>query len=156
MLAGSTIPLSLLCLRGAVLAQGTVPPTVQFTTGQVEVRRWVENGSWRAAWSRDGGSSWQKLRAPDDRLQFRIASFDPLVAEPVWPGPLAAPNGTRLRLVQFHSQVLGPYRDAVTAAGAEILHFLPGNALFVRCDDAIVTGLRALPCVRWVGDLANA
>lgn len=156
MLAGPTLPLSLLCLSGAVLAQGTVLPTVQFTAGQVEVRRYVDSGGPRADWSRDGGSSWQKLRAPDDYLRFRIATFDPLVAVPVWPGPLGVPTGTRLRLVQFHSQVLGPYRDAVTAAGAEILHFLPANALFVRCDDAVVASLRALPCVRWVGDLANA
>lgn len=155
------LPLTPLWLCVALTAQSPAPASppgapLQFGVGGVEVRRLVENGSPRAEWSRDAGASWQSLRRPDDLLHFRVAAFDPLVGEPVWPAPLAVPTGSRLRLVQFHTQVLPGYRAAVTAAGAEILHFLPANALFVRCDDAQVSALRALPCVRWVGGLPNA
>ncbi len=128
---------------------------LNYTIGTTTIRRWIDAGVARAAMSRDGGTSWQALLAPDDRLLFVLAEFDPLTG-PTYPGALAAPAGTRLMLVQFHTQVLPDYRTAVTNTGGEILHFMPADALFVRADAASAARLLALPCVRWVGPLQNA
>lgn len=144
------------CLLASLPAQSPVSAPVHFGLGGIEVRRQDVGGSAEAAWSHDGGNSWQALRRPDDLLRLRAATFDPLVAVPSFAPPLAAPNGTRLRIVQFHTQVLEAYRTAVTAAGAEILYYLPANGLFVRGDAAVATAMAALPCVRWIGDLPNA
>lgn len=126
-----------------------------FAVGGVTVHRWLDAGVARATWQRAGESE-RPLLAPDDRLRFVLQSFDPLDGVPAFVGALGAPPGCRLRIVQFHTQVLGEYRTAVTAAGAEILHFMPANALFVRCDAAIATTLATLPCVRSVIELPNA
>jgi serine protease AprX len=128
---------------------------LRYTLGGTTVRRWTQGGVAHAAASRDGGASWFALQQPDDQLRFALTAFDPLQSEPQLPGQLGAPAGTRLFVVQFHTQVLGEYRDAVGDAGAEILHVLPSNALIVRCDAAATAGLRQLPCVRWVGALQN-
>lgn len=129
---------------------------LNYTIGTTTIRRWIAAGVASAAMSRDGGATWQSLLAPDDRLLFALAEFDPLAGGPLYPGALAAPADTHLLLVQFHTQVLPDYRTAVSHTGCEILHFLPANALFVRGDAAGVARLRALPCVRWVGPLQNA
>jgi serine protease AprX len=127
----------------------------RYAVDGLQVRRWRDANGTHAAASRDGGRTWDLLRQPDDRLHFVLAQFDPTNGEPQLGGALAAPAGTRLHLVQFHTQVLAEYRRAVEAAGIEILHYLPENALFVRGDAAALAALRGLPCVRWVGALQN-
>lgn len=150
--------LSVVCAEVAAQSTGSggsQTPTHQFAVSNIVVRRWLEAGTPKASWS-VGGQPDQPLLAPDDVLHFVLTSFDPLQNVPQFSGPLDVPAGTRLRLVQFQTQILGPYRDAVEQAGAEILHFMPSNALFVRCDATVGNALRALPFVRWVGDLPNA
>ncbi len=152
----TTLPLLSLCLWASAQAQAPGGSTLQFAVGGVEVRRSLVNGDPHVDWSRDGGATWRSLHRPDDRLHFRVATFDPLLGAPAFPGPLAVPAGSRLRIVQFQTQVIAEYRDALVAKGAEVLHFLPANALYVRCDDATTQALAALPFVRWVGGVANA
>lgn len=151
--AASSCVLPVVLTAAALVAQSG--QSVNYTVGGVDVTRWVDPTGPRATWSRNGGAPMSLLN-PDDRLYFVLQSFDPLVGVPTFSAPLGVPAGTRLRLVQFHTQILGPYRDAVEAAGAEILHYMPANALFVRCDANVAAALQALPCVRWVGDLPNA
>ncbi len=145
------VSLALVCT--SVGAQTT--SVAHYVVGGIEVQRWVESGEAKASWQRPG-EPLRPLLAPDDRLHFLLQSFDPLAGVPQFAAPLDAPAGTRLRIVQFQTQVLEPYRSQVELAGAEVLHYLPANALFVRCDAAVVPALQALPSVRWVGDLANA
>ncbi|MBL9078221.1 MAG: S8 family serine peptidase [Planctomycetes bacterium] len=144
-----------LCLGIAVSAVATAQ-TLQYGAGAVEVRRTSQAGVERAEWSHDGGQHWRPLRAPDDLLHLRAATFDPLAGVPVWAPPLDAPAGSTLRLVQFHTQVLAAYRAEIEATGAEILYFLPASALLVRCDAAAAAAIAALPCVRWFGGVPNA
>ncbi|MEO6594812.1 MAG: hypothetical protein ABIP94_08680, partial [Planctomycetota bacterium] len=158
-----TTTLSLLSMATAQVVESTARAPAEARNGEIRfelanttIRRWAESGVAHAAMSRNGGQSWTALERPDDRLHFVLAQFDPIVSPLQLDGAMAAPAGTRLFLVQFHTQVLGEYRDAVTGAGAEILHFMPASALFIRCDASVATSLRQLPCVRWVGALPNA
>lgn len=128
---------------------------LQFTTGEITVRRLLDAGVARALMSLDAGRSWRELQQPDDRLLFRLAQFDPIESPVQLPGVFAAPAGTRLHVVQFQTQVLAQYRVAIEQTGAEILAFLPASALYVRGDEAAIAAVRALDCVRWVGPLQN-
>jgi hypothetical protein len=129
---------------------------LQFTVGGVTMKRWQDASGDHVAMSRDGGASWTPLLDADDLLRFQLVSFDPRVGEPEFPGVLGVAAGARIHVVQFHTQVMPEYRAALEAAGVEILHFLPAQALLVRGDVAKVTALRALPFVRWTGAMANA
>lgn len=123
-----------------------------FQVGDLTVRRTAD----AAACRRAGASAWTPLAAPDDQLRLVMGQFDPLRGLPSYDGALAAPAGTRLHVVQFHTQVLPEYRAALVAAGAQALHFLPANCLVVRGDARAMAAVRALPCVRWLGALPNA
>src|SRR5262245_42328821 len=141
--------------QAAAPANTVHPNEHRFRTGDVTVRRWVDGGVAHTARSRDGGASWQPLLDADDRVHHVLAKFDPAMAPLQLPGPMAAPPGTRLFLVQFQTQVLDEYRTAVTLAGAQILYYQPANLLCVRCDAHVAANLRGLSCVRWVGPLQN-
>jgi hypothetical protein len=153
--------LSLLPIAAAQSAPAAEAATAQddelrFRLGDLVVRRFVEGGTVRAEASRDGGRTFRPLADPDDRLHFVLAQYDPLVTTLAVSAALGAPAGNRLFLVQFQTQLLAEYQDVVRQQGVEILHYMPENALFVRCDRAAAMALRTLPCVRWVGDLQNA
>jgi hypothetical protein len=125
---------------------------LRFQIGGTEFRRY-RAGAIDAVAMRRAGGAWQQLEPADDRVRFVNLSFDPLVAGPAFAGALMAPAATRLAIVQFHTQVMPEYRQAIADAGGEVLHVLPSNALIVRTDAA--AALRQLPCVRWVGPLPN-
>ncbi|MBL8755780.1 MAG: S8 family serine peptidase [Planctomycetes bacterium] len=129
---------------------------LQFSVGGITMKRWHDAAGDHVAMSRDGGASWTQLMEADDLLRFRLASFDPRAGEPEFAGVLGVAAGARIHVVQFHTQVMPQYREALQNAGVEILHFLPAQALLVRGDAAQVAGLRALPFVRWTGAMANA
>lgn len=143
-------------VHAAVLSQGLPAGGIEFSAGSTSVRRWEVAGSPRAAWSHDGGDSWRQLLPPDDHLHFVLAAFDPILDPRTFDDVLGELAGNRLFVVQFQTQILPAYGDAVRAVGAEVLHYMPANALFVRCDAAVAAELGALPCVRWVGPLQNA
>ena len=151
----SLAPVAFAQAPSATKADNQASNELQFTIGGVTVRRVTEGGVERAMMSPDGGSTWRSLERPDDRLRFRLAEFDPIAAPMQLPGVFAAPEGTQLFVVQFHTHLLAQYRDAVEGLGAEILHFLPAASLYVRCDAGTVDALRGLSCVRWVGPLQN-
>lgn len=141
----------------APVALRATPATdeLRFDVGGVTVRRWTEAGVARAAFQRAGGA-WTPIAAPDDVVRLVMAQFDPKGAAPAYDAPFAAPAGSRLQLVQFHTQVLPEYRDALAAVGAQILHFVPSDCLLVRGDASAIAAVAKLSCVRWVGAMANA
>ncbi|HEU4419153.1 MAG TPA: S8 family serine peptidase [Planctomycetota bacterium] len=141
--------------QGASPGHRVHPQEQRFETRGAKVRRWVDGGVTRTARSRDGGVTWQPLLDADDRVHHVLAKFDPAMAPLQLPGPMAAPAGTRLYLVQFQTQVLDEYHEAVALAGAQILFYLPANLLGVRCDARVAKGIEDLSCVRWVGPLQN-
>lgn len=138
----------------AVARTATAPSedgAAQFTLGDTTVRRGRDGAAFRIA-----GGAWTPTAPLDDLVRLVMAQFDPRDGVPAYDGALAAPADTRLHLVQFQTQVLPAYRDAIVAAGAQILHFVPGNCLLVRGDAKALAAVRALPCVRWTGAMANA
>src|SRR5262252_2748273 len=151
-LAGLSFAFGLVAQSGPSAAKAQ---ELTFTTGGVAVRRTSEGGVPHAAASRDGGRTWQPLGDPDDVLYFRRAQYDPVRGDVQLPGLLGAPKTNRLFLVQFQTQILAEYQQALRDRGVEILHYLPEDALFVRADRDRAMALRELPCVRWVGDLQN-
>ncbi|MCU0867223.1 MAG: S8 family serine peptidase [Planctomycetes bacterium] len=140
-------------------AQQAPPPRpaneLEFRLGSASIRRWSQDGIPRATWQRDERSPPFELRRPDDRLWFAAAVFDPRRERAPFDGALAAPAGTRLHVVQFHTQVLIEYRRALGERGIEVLEVLPSNALLVRADAAPMAALGGLPWVRWHGPLPN-
>jgi hypothetical protein len=84
-------------------------------------------------------------------LRLRYAAFDPLVSEPDVPEDLRSAAGSRLRIVQYAAPALPAMRDALRAAGAEPVFYLPHHADLVVVEPADLPEVSALPFVRWVG-----
>ncbi|MBS1723179.1 MAG: S8 family serine peptidase [Armatimonadetes bacterium] len=99
------------------------------------------------------GSSVARVTETSDQIKLRFGDFDPLVKVlPVDP-KLRAPEGNEMFIVQFSSQPLQEFRDAINAAGGRVQNYLPDNAYIVRMGDATVSKVKSLPYVRWVGAL---
>jgi hypothetical protein len=76
--------------------------------------------------------------------------------EPAIPSGLRAGEANRLWIVQFVTQPLQEYREAITAAGGEIHRWLAHHCYVVEMDAGAVDRVAALPFVRWVGALHPA
>lgn len=83
-------------------------------------------------------------------LHLRRATFDPLEGEPSFAGsPFGWDGGTYI--VQFATQPLAEYQEALRAAGATLHRYLPEHAQIVSMSQAVHARVAALPCVRWIG-----
>lgn len=98
---------------------------------------------------------WHRVDDASYVLKLRYAEFDPIVAgEPPVPGHLAAvapEEGPQAYIVQFITQPLDPYRQAIHEAGGVIHRYLAHHAYIVHLDAAALARVQALPFVRWVG-----
>ncbi len=110
---------------------------------------WTESGS-SAPWfavSEDAGATWRPAASLPDAVLLRDGAARP--GEP-FPAPapgFAEPEAGRLFVVQFHTLGLDAWRNALAAAGAEVLSYLPQNAHVVRVDPGLVPALRHLDFV---------
>ena len=96
------------------------------------------------------GLAYSRARLVEPQVHLRRGSFDPLVeAAPAAPAGLAASG--QMHIVQFATQPIDAYRDALRERGAIVRHFLPEAAHLVEMDAAAAEEVRALPFVRWVG-----
>lgn len=88
-------------------------------------------------------------------MRLRYAEFDPLLSIPEVPARLAkrpaSSDEKGAYLVQFHTQPLEEYREALGSLGAEIFNYAPDNAYIVQMSSASEAEVRSLPFVRWVG-----
>jgi serine protease AprX len=99
----------------------------------------------------DGGKSFVRTVQPSYELGLRYARFDPLKGEPSVDPLLTANGDTHLFIVQFVTQPLQEYRDAITALGGIIRHYIAQYAHLVEMSDSVKAQVEALPYVRWVG-----
>ena len=99
-----------------------------------------------------GKSSFGRVRTLRPQVHLQRGSFDPLV-DPAPPAPEGLTDSGNLRLVQFKTEIIPAYREALQQAGAVLRAFLPEQTLLVELGQVPgVDALAALDCVRWVGD----
>ncbi len=105
--------------------------------------------------SLDGGE-FQRVTEADVKIRLKYAEFDPLVAIPAVPTDLKATSASSMYIVQFVSQTLDEYRDAIRNVGGEVFNYLPSNAYICRLTAEGAASLRSQPFVRWVGSYEPA
>jgi subtilisin family serine protease len=96
------------------------------------------------------------LADPLIRLQNR--TFDPAATGASVQGAQApserTPDGKGYYILQFKGPIEDAWKAEATAAGAELLDYIPDFAFVARADKSAESKLRALPSVRWLGDFA--
>src|SRR5688572_21898967 len=98
------------------------------------------------------GKEFHEARATSYGLELRYARFDGLRETPAVAQVLDAErSGGRLHIVQYWTQALDQYADALRALGATPRLFLAQHASVVELDPARLGQVRALEFVRWVG-----
>ncbi|RJP35044.1 MAG: peptidase S8 [Phycisphaerales bacterium] len=97
------------------------------------------------------GTSVAAVKRTSYVLKLRYANFDPLKAVPGVPPDLAAGADHRVYVVQFVTQPLQAYRDAIESHGGLIRFFLPDHAYMIEMSAEAKAAIEALPFVRWVG-----
>lgn len=100
--------------------------------GKAAFALWTEDGETFFSVTRDAGKSWSEARERLSELRLRDGAVSP--GEPL-PSPapgLAQPEDGRVFIVQFETISLPEWRDALTAAGGEILAAFPFDGHLVR------------------------
>jgi serine protease AprX len=93
--------------------------------------------------------------AEDAPIRLRGTTFFPSRGEPALPPGLrqgAIPAGARgTWIVQFAGPIQETWKQAATAAGAELVEYIPEFAFKARMSPAQAQAVRRLAPVRWVG-----
>lgn len=105
------------------------------------------------------GREWTTVRETSYDLLLRYAHFDPLDAIPGVPDALRtrvdvdahAADEEHVYIVQFITQPLEAYRQAIRAIGGDVRQFIANHAHLVRMTEAERARVAALPYVRWIG-----
>lgn len=84
-------------------------------------------------------------------LGLRYAHFDPLKEVPAVDPLLAADDNTHLFIVQFVTQPLVEFENAISELGGTVRHYVAQFAYLVEMDQATLARVAALPYVRWIG-----
>lgn len=160
----SLILIALMTLNHVSTAQGIMEVDVDAST--LEWKRVSNDGTAFAtftvvdktyyALSRDGGQSVITTRLQQNDLKLHFKTFDPLVASPEIPFELQATSQSRLFLVQYHTQGMETYRNVLRDYGVEVLQVFPSQSNLVRMDADLVSIVRELNFVRWVGNFHPA
>lgn len=98
------------------------------------------------------GKTVQRVTSTSYDVDLKFAKFDPVGDDPSMDARLKADESNELFIVQFPTQPLEEYREAVTAAGGVIRGFAPNNGLLVELDDVAKARVEALAFVRAVAD----
>ena len=101
--------------------------------------------------SLDGGQTIVRIVQPSYELGLRYAHFDPLKRVPTVDPLLAANVDTHLFLVQFVTQPLEEFEEAITALGGTVRHYIAQYAYLVEMSDEVKSQVQDFPYVRWIG-----
>ncbi len=153
--------LAVLAAAGPPQVPGAAPAPIALTLsgGGPSIRVWHEpdeGGRLVPVYSISSqGRPWSRPRRTSYEILLRYDAFDPAVRQPPVPAALAAPAARdaeeRIEIVQFITQPLPEYRDAITGLGGRVLQYLAQHAHLVRMTPAVSAQVRELPFVRWVG-----
>ncbi len=138
-----------LALASQSLAKPTQTQTVRVGDGYV--RTWIDAGQPMVAISLDGVAE-QRVVEQRGTVMLRYAEFDPAAFIPAVPQNLRAVQGNQAFIVQYISQPLEAYGEAIARLGGTVERFMPDQAQIVTIDPSMVNAVRALPFVRWVGE----
>ena len=144
----------LLTVAGGALARPAAADdarTIAFPGGAVRV--WETPPQYAISFD---GKAFSEPRATSYELKLRHGRFDPLVAAPAVQDGLASGPDTNLWIVQFVTQQLEGYREAIRDIGGDVYAFLANHAHVVRMSPDVRVQVEALPFVRWVGDFHPA
>ena len=101
--------------------------------------------------SLDGGQTVVRIVQPSYELGLRYARFDPLEWVPIVETLLAANVDTHLFIVQFVTQPLEVFEEAITDFGGTVYHYVAQYAYLVEMSDEVKIQVEGLPYVRWIG-----
>jgi hypothetical protein len=101
--------------------------------------------------SLDGGKSFVRTVQASYEIGLRYAHFDPVKGEPLIEPFLTASDDTHLFIVQFVTQPLQEFKEAITACGGVVRHYIAQYAYLVEMDESVQSQVESLPYVRWVG-----
>ena len=102
------------------------------------------------------GQSFSRTFPTTNQIQFRYAQFDPATDAPLIPPELQARAGSSVYVVQFISQPLEAFQNALRDAGATIHAFVAENAVVAQMSPAARDAVAQMEFVRWVGPLHPA
>lgn len=107
------------------------------------------------------GRNIDRIAPASYELELRYASFDPLAKLPFIPAELyrssaAGDNAKNAYIVQFVTQPVEEYREAIRQLGGELHIYLPNHAYIVQMDEKTRQQVASLPFVRWVGEYSPA
>lgn len=101
------------------------------------------------------GNEISTIRETDYEIKLRYTHFDPLTDPPDVEHNLRAfdPEAAHRSayIVQFVTQPLDEYRDAINELGGRVFIYLSEHAHIVQMDDKTRSQVEQLPFVRWVG-----
>lgn len=88
---------------------------------------------------------------PSYELGLRYAYFDPLQFVPAVDSQLTAGSDTHLYIVQFLTQPLEEFENALVALGGNVRHYIAQFAYLVEMSESVKMQVEELPYVRWIG-----
>jgi len=101
--------------------------------------------------SLDGGKTIVRTVQPSYELGLRYAHFDPLNGEPDIPSVLTAKPDSQLYIVQFYTQPVQEFHDAISAYGGVVRKYIAQYAYLVQMSAPVKSMVETLPYVRWIG-----
>jgi hypothetical protein len=102
------------------------------------------------------GKTFPRVTPTSYDVELKYARFDPLKAVPPVEPDLASDSGNELYIVQFKTQPLQEYRDALEALGVTLYDYFTQHCMIVRIHPGTVAQVRDLPFVRWLGTFEPA
>ena len=105
--------------------------------------------------------NWHIVENTSYQLKLRYAEFDPTVGSPAVPASLKLADDLQdeepqVYIVQFVTQPIQEYRDAITGLGGTLHKFLASHAYLVRLTTIQKEQVAQLAFVRWIGNYEPA
>ncbi len=133
--------------------------TMSFGNSTTKVVMWDEfSGRKLTPWyaiSLDGEEVNRTVEA-SNTINLLYRNFDPLQGVPAVADNLRANSSNSLYLVQFVTQPLDEYRQAITAAGGDVLNYIPNNSYIVRMGESTKQLISNFAFIRWIGNYEPA
>lgn len=133
--------------------------TISFGTSSTKVILWDERSPRKVApfyaISLDGEEV-NRVQEATNTINLVYKQFDPLQGMPAIADRFRAKSDNSLYIVQFLTQPLDEYREAIRAAGGEIFHYMPNNAYLVRMSESSKELISNMSFVRWIGNYEPA